>query len=531
MPLNGLYRLVQFFCRFAHLDRKQKRHFFHKFTVIKNGRFKNEKFNCSMTSKRVKIIYGIIFLLILNLFFYEKVFAQATSSLFMLQDNFRSQILNPSYKRTDDAIIISIVGLAGANVGNSGDFKISDITTKNPEGKMVADFERFSTLGNTAGSATDWTSLPVVFVSIPLSEGRLTLYYQEQVTSSLNFDISEVEFTNIDNFQGTLRSYNTSNIDFTGMGYREIAAGYAKDINEKISIGIRGKVLFSGAFTYVEDWSYGINTTKNNNELELTHKGTGKLMVPVTIELNNSNRVSSMESKNSVGKYLSSFHNPGLGIDLGATVNLNEKSWLSMSATDLGFIWFRHNSMEIMQNDSYLFSSSEIPNYVETNSAGSYFDPYNLIVKTKDAIPHLYRPVVDTASFLQGIVPKTAIHYQYNISDNLSVGATNQTAFYKNNFMNIFSLSGLQKKGNFSFFENVNLYGLNQFTFGGGVQWEGRYIQFFASTDNLLAVYSPTKSESFSFSAGICLLINKPVKRKNSGGKTSPQFPFYENKK
>lgn len=462
----------------------------------------------------------------MNVAFCSKAFSQATGSLFMLQDNFHSQILNPSYMRNDDAIVISIVGFAGATLGNSGNFKISDIVTENQLGKKVVNFEHFYNTGNIESSIVNWSSIPVIFVGIPLAEGRLNIYFKEQVQSSANFNTTVKEFPYFEN----IKSYNTDNIIYSGMGYRELAVGYSRKINEKISVGIRGKILFGAAYLETENWSYGVNTNKNSNKLELIHKGTGRLVLPVATELGDDYRVKSMEGKNAAGKYLGSFHNPGLGIDLGATINLNETSWISVSTTDLGAIWFRHNTMNIEQNSTYEFSDSELSDYTINDNSGGYFDPYNLILTTKDEIPYLYRPYVDTTSFVQGLVPKTSIHYQYIFSDRLSFGVTNQTAFYKKNILNIISVSALQKRGNLSIFESVNLYGISTITIGGGLQYEGRFGQVFASTDNLLAVYQPIKNKSFSFSVGISLLLNRPVEKKISRGNFLPHFPFYENK-
>jgi len=488
---------------------------------------KIQKFNLKMNIKRRDIFKIFIPLFIMNFAFFGTAFSQATGSLFMLQDNFHSQILNPSYKRTDNAIIISIVGLAGSTVGNSGNFKFSDILVKDQTGKTGMDFKQFYDAGNTESSVVDWSSIPVVFVSIPLSEGRLSIYLKEQIQSSLNFNTTMQQFPDF----GNITSYNTDNIDYSGMGYRELAVGYARDINENISIGIRGKILFGAVFIDVNDWSFGVNTTLNGDSLELTHKGPGRLMIPVTTKLDDNKIVRYMEGKNAVGKYLSSYHNPGLGIDLGATFTINEKSSLTVSTTDLGAIWFRHNTMDIEQNFSHVFDNPELNDYLESSNEGEYFNPYNLILKTKDEIPKLYRPQVDTAGFVQGLVPKTSLHYQYYFSERLSFGATNQSAFYKNNFLNILTVSGLQNRGNFSIFESVNLYGLKTVTVGAGIQYEGRFGQIFAAADNIFAVIQPTKNESFSFSVGISLLINKTAEKKISKGNFSPHFPFYENKK
>ncbi len=478
-----------------------------------------------MDFKKLNIFKFIIPLFILNVIFTGNAVSQATGSLFMFQDNFHSQILNPSYMRNDDAIVISIVGLAGTTVGNSGNFKISDLIVDDQSGNKTVNFENFYANGNSENSVVDWSSLPAVFIGIPLSKGRLTIYLKEDVESSLKFNLTTQEFSNF----GNITSYNADNVNYSGIGYRELAVGYAGKINDKISIGIRGKILFGAAFMDTDNWNYGVNLNKYDDNLELTHKGIGRLVLPITTKLDDNKMVRSMESENTIGKYFSSFHNPGLGIDLGATINLSDKSWLSVSATDLGAIWFRHNTMTIEQNSSHIFAETEIQEYTEDNGYGEFFDPYNLIINSKDNLSHLYRPVVDTASFIQGIVPKTSIHYQYILSDILSMGVTNQIAFYKKNILNILSFSALQKIGDFSIFENINLYRANTITVGGGIQYEGRFGQLFASTDNLLAVVQPMRNESFSFSVGISLLLNKPEEKKNSDGKFSPHFPFYKN--
>ncbi|MCF6358937.1 MAG: DUF5723 family protein, partial [Draconibacterium sp.] len=189
-----------------------------------------------MNIKRLNIFNIIIPLFILNFAFFGTAFSQATGSLFMLQENFHSQILNPSYKRTDNAIVISIVGLAGSTLGNSGNFEFADMLVKDQTGNTGVDFKQFYDAGNTESSVVDWSSIPVVFVGIPLSEGRLSIYFKEQIQSSLNFNTTKHEFPDFRN----ITSYNTDNIDYSGMGYRELAVGYARTINENISMGIRG---------------------------------------------------------------------------------------------------------------------------------------------------------------------------------------------------------------------------------------------------------------------------------------------------
>ncbi len=483
-----------------------------------------------------------ILFLLLTLLFGGKIFAQGTGALLMLKDNFHSNLLNPSYSRNDKAIIIALPGLAGASVGNSGNFKLTELVVKDNNGKMVMDLENFIyNSANKKVSLFDWSAVPLIYISVPFREGRFTLYLKEQVQSALNFDLKALEFFANGNVPVDFKSYNSDNINYTGIGYRELALGYSKPFNDRLDIGIRGKILFGSLYANVSNWSYGIYTAENDESVRLVNKGKGKLSVPIELILDDKLRIKDANTENALQKYIGTLQNPGIGLDFGATYQLDEKSWLSASLNDLGMIWFRDKAYKIEQNASYNYSGFDISNSIDSKRGENYINPGNLNFEIRDSIRHVFKPKVDSASFVQPFVPKLALHYNYNINEVFSFGASNQTSFYKNAVLNIFTVSALQKKGGFSVFENISAFGFNSLTFGAGLQYEGQYGQIFAVADNLYSVYYPAKNESYSFTFGMCLLLNKPKKNKSkkdksnnfkrSGGETSPYLPFYEKKK
>lgn len=483
-----------------------------------------------MKIKRLKILHILALLIMLNSILSKLAYSQSIGSMFMLQDNFHSQMFNPSYMRDDKAVVIAIPGFAGAGLGNSGSFKITDLIVEDKSGRMVFDIENFYEVGNSESLIKDWSYIPLVYVGIPVENGRISIYLKEQIHSEFGFNIGTLGFLDNGNYPSDYRIYNTDNINYSGIEYRELAVGYAQSINKKINIGIRGKLLFGTVYGKVKNWNYGINTSETGDEVELTSKGSGKLSLPVPVELDIENRILRVIGENALGKYLGSFHNPGLAIDLGATIHFNKKSWISASVNNLGAIWFRHNSMTIEQDASYTFRGFDISNSIDSKIGNGYIDPFSLVLETKDSIRNVYRPVANTARFVVGMIPQTSLHYQHYFSNNFAGGVSNQTAFYKNSVLNIFTISVLQKKGDFSVFENINLYGLNSITVGGGIQWEGRGWQLFAANDNLFAVYHPAKNKSFSMSVGISVLLNKPIKEKSTKGKYTPHLPFFENR-
>ena len=471
------------------------------------------------------------FFIVLTIFiiaFSSKAFSQENGSLFMLQNNFHAHILNPSYLRSDNAIVISIAGFAGATFRNSSNFKISDLIVKDKLNSLVFDFEHFYNARNSNSYLKNQITIPEIYISIPFREGKLTIYLREQIQSSLEFNMEKLDF-----YVGTpnhFESYNINNVNYSGIGYRELAVGYSQKINDNINIGIRGKILFGGAFADLENGSYEINKTNIPDEVSLTYKGTASASLPIEITLDKNNKVTSVNSKYLFVNYLTSYRNPGLGIDVGATVNFNEKSWISMSVTDIGTIWFRHKTANVNQNEITTFSQTEISDLSVNNGNNNYIEPYGFIKLTKDKHKTLYQPVVDYTKFKQSLVPKTSLHYQYNFSKSFSMGATNQSLFHKNNYLNVLTISALQKQSGFSVFESINLFGLNRVTVGTGFQYDGKFLQIFASTDNLLTIYRPIKNREFSLTLGICLLLNKTKEKETPQGKFSPFFPFYKNK-
>jgi hypothetical protein len=123
-------------------------------------------------------------------------------------------------------------------------------------------------------------------------------------------------------------------------------------------------------------------------------------------------------------------------------------------------------------------------------------------------------------------------------------GFTNQTIFFQNNIHNKLTLTALQKSSNLSFFENINLFNVDEINIGGGLQYEGKYAQVFFAVENFLAMYHPAGQKAFSFSCGASFLINREKEelegnpkesakagRYRSKGKISKYFPFYRIKK
>jgi hypothetical protein len=456
----------------------------------------------------------------------------------MLPNNFYAQMYNPAYMRTDKAIEISIAGLGGFSFMNQGNFKISDLITT-PSGSPVIDPVHFYENINDNNFIRQNVAVPMAFVSFPLKRGVFSFYYKENVSNVLKFKKDVIEFLVNGNTEPEYSNFNTNAIKLLTTGYREFAFGYTKKMNKKLDAGAHAKLLFGAAYLNADNWNYNIETSADGSLINFRANGDGYMMLPVNVRLRADSTIFSVEGEEAFKKYMKAYQNPGFAIDLGINYRMNKKNSFSASVRDLGMIWYNTNSMTLSENQKYNFIGFDLVNAVRFNEEPGYTNPVDLINLVKDSIRNVWIPKAVKTSFVSAPATKTVVHFQHKTSENLSFGVTNQSAFQKNNFQNILTLTAMQSWPNFSVFENLNLQGVSDVTVGGGFQYEGDFFQAFLATDNIIAFYHPANNKIFSVTAGVCILLNHkkfidPEKQKNKGiknrkGKISPELPYYKN--
>ena len=186
----------------------------------------------------------LLIVFIIQGIFIFRINAQTTGSLFLLPDNFQSQMVNPAFMRNDAAVVIAIPGFAGGTFGNTGNFKFTDIIRRQPNNEMAFDIEHFYNQGVATTKLVDWSAIPYFYVSFPAKEGRLSFYFKEQISTSIQFRTKAIEFFNTGNQYEQYKSFYTDQAQVNASAYREFAVGYATNKTDRLSVGIRGKLLF-----------------------------------------------------------------------------------------------------------------------------------------------------------------------------------------------------------------------------------------------------------------------------------------------
>ena len=308
---------------------------------------------------------GLCFLLLTFLILlFQITAAQLPGHLFLLDDNFHSQMVNPSFQRNDDAVIIAFPGLSGLVLGNYGNTGINGFDYNLLPAEITGEPGFFNNEGKTLSHLSENLWSPLVYVSIPAKAGRVSFYLKENAASWITFPGRSVLFFGNGNFPETFQDYRSGNINAQLTGYLEAGFGITREVHSSLTAGIRGKLLFGSAFVRLDDWNFVVDPAENSQDILLSMSGTGKLSVPYPVIVDESGRMRLVDADRKIQQYLSNFSNPGLGVDAGFTWHRNESSQLTVTVADVGLIWFRKGSYRLSQRESDVFENLDMADVI-----------------------------------------------------------------------------------------------------------------------------------------------------------------------
>lgn len=124
--------------------------------------------------------------------------------------------------------------------------------------------------------------------------------------------------------------------------YREFAVGYQHNINEKLSIGGRAKLLFGLANIATSNANAKLFTDPDSYALRIMENVGMMASLPRVFALENG------ALNTNVGFKLGDlFRNMGFGVDLGAEYRFNEHFGMMAAVNDLGFIRWKLNNVKL----------------------------------------------------------------------------------------------------------------------------------------------------------------------------------------
>ena len=330
---------------------------------------------------------------------------------------------------------------------------------------------------------------------------------------------------------------NSSNVKFLGKDFslglslgelqlRSFNFTWAQPINEKLNVGITGK-FYSGRSLFSALSNLYFYAEEKVEYIEMGINAEGKSSIPVKID----DLLNSDKSTFGLFNYVFGLRNPGFGVDIGATYQLNPNIELSANIADLGFIYWNRNTSSLTANGEYRWQGidysskidiEQLRNFRENNSLESFRDSFlnQLIVSSNK-----------TYSTLSPLGFNAGINYQ--ISEKIRLAAFLQnTAYLNHSIFNIGFASTFAMGKKFGAVTGINFSNHSSVSIPAGISLNGRYINAAIMLTNLVAVLAPSSTKNFGGSINFSFVLSK-LKPKTPEIEKSPtisppsELPFF----
>lgn len=344
-------------------------------------------------------------------------------------------------------------------------------------------------------------------------EFDLLLYYPESFVDLLWYG----------NANNLNRAYNLSDFRIKADLLNVYHIGLNKKINNKISLGFRGKIYMGIAnISSLNNKGYFVTNESNISSSDYVHYNHNFVGLNGKIQTSGFDAFidgsqSSEDAFSSIKKKLIVSPNLGVGIDFGVVYDISKASYLTASILDLGFINFRSeiNNYKLKGNFSTDGVTYTFPNITESggfdwDNIKDNFESDVLIGEDKKTYVSFRSPILNL-SYRYNFGYENSIECDCYSSSNdyiNGIGVQFQTIFRPYNpqsLITAFYNRAISKNINTKFTYSIDKYSFNNFGFGLSVG--ASHFNSYVMLNNLLALTDVYKAQSLSLQLGFNLIF------------------------
>ncbi|MBN1252146.1 MAG: hypothetical protein JXR51_06460 [Bacteroidales bacterium] len=300
---------------------------------------------------------------------------------------------------------------------------------------------------------------------------------------------------------GTDNALEINDVGPDFINYNEFAFGLSKRITHRLTVGAKLKILAGIASIESKNSDLKLTTEDITYAMTLETDINLNTSLPLTYKRDEDGNIEGFEEYETsyIAKDLLSFKNFGLGMDFGATYQFNDELRLFASITDLGFISWKNNTVNLIQKGSFEYTGLNLDSaFVESDY--SEFDALT------DSITNFFTFDETNSKYTTFLQSNIYIGATYNITDFMNVGLLSRTYFYDRKIHQSATLST-----NFApvkwFSGTLSYSAMNRSynNIGLGLAFKAGPTQFYIVTDNLNAAIWPKASKSINIMLGLNL--------------------------
>ena len=411
--------------------------------------------------------------------------AQQELTLHLMNNIFQSSHTNPALRPTNN-VHISLLSSYQFGVTNTG-FNYNQIVSQvetDENGQKTLDIGKLyhNVKLNGRDYANLGASVDVFALSFRAGKGRFSLNVTEHMQARLGYSDALFKAAVTGNTPGETLDFG--GYWLKGMHYREIGLGYNRKLleDDKLVVGGRLKTLFGMANVNTKKADFSVATAGESELYAIT------LNADMLVQTSGFDKLDKGEVS-----YVTNTGNWGMGVDLGATYQYNEKVSFSGSVINLGFINWKDDVTTHRSSGSFVFKGVD-------NGGGFDIDTQQLA----DSLGNTFEVVEDSASYLTGLPTKMYLTGYYRLARNTKASATLYTD-YIGSFRRGLSLGISQKAGRWlqiaaTYAMHARSY--NNLGLGLTITTGAKGLQLYTVTDNLMAMTNPGGAKVANVRAG-----------------------------
>lgn len=311
--------------------------------------------------------------------------------------------------------------------------------------------------------------------------------------------------------------HNFSNFGINATAYLEFGVGASFPINEKLQLGIRGKLLWGQANVETQVNKLTLNTIENEGYIMKLDADVAVLSsMPLLLSgaMFTKDTVISEFNKDVYGKeYILSnlrFKNMGGAIDIGFQYKALDQLKFFGSVTDLGAIYWNNKGQKLQSKGQYDFYGVEIKP-IEPFDSTHYANHFEAIGdRLIDTLVSTFTPEFsENVSYTTMIPTNIYVGGEYEVHQMFQVGLLYRGEFYKKNYAQSGTIYVNAPLTNW-----VSLhasYTIANHTFnniGAGLTLRGGSLLWYFACDNVLGAILPQKTRMVNLRMGLNLVFN-----------------------
>lgn len=450
---------------------------------------------------RSKYIFILVLLLSVSTIM-EAQISQTQYFLGLPQANMANPAFRPSSKTYLGLPVLSNTYLSI----NNNMFKITELLQPMPGADSTMtilhpdyDLDAFlNSLGNTGKINMD-ASVQILGLGFTISNDwyvDLSLSQKVSTSAYIPGDLFTLVLKGNEEFIGS--TIDLSGLGFEAMQYMESSVGISKNINDKLRVGGRMKLLFGGAGAAIDNRRLDIDV--GNDFSHTIHSDlTLNISGPVDITTDEDNLIDEIEMREDINPFdlILNSKNTGMAFDFGAEYRLLPNLSLSASIVDLGFIGWKSDVFNLEATNNFSFDAFDLTDVI---SGEEDFD--SMLENLGDSLANSFQLVDGENKFNMGLPAKIFLGAQYRPVDLFGVGILSRTTFNEGHISQALSLSGTLYAGDaFSSSLTYTMVNRTYANLGFGFAAKLGPLQFYTIVDQLpLSWVKFTSSEGGDFS-------------------------------